>query len=59
MRGYNFCKEKEYSPRYKLFLYFDIYSHKGFSFKKPWDNRQKTLVNNDKNFYRGEKKYGK
>ena len=59
MRGYNFCKEKEYSPRYKLFLCFDIYSQKGFRFMKPWDNRIKTLVINDKNFYYGEKKYNK
>lgn len=58
MRGYNFYKEKEYSKRYKLFLYFDIYSHKGFSFKTPWDNRQKTLVINPKNMDYN-KKYGK
>ena len=58
MRGYNFCKEKEYSPRYKLFLYFDTYSEKRFRFKKAWDNRQKTLVINPKNMDLN-KKYGK
>lgn len=58
MRGYNFCKEKEYSPRHKLILCFDIYSEKRFRFKKAWDNRQKTLVINPKNMDLN-KKYGK
>ena len=58
MRGYNFYKEKERSLRHKLNLWFDIYSCKGFRFKKPWDNRQKTLVINPKNMDYN-KKYGK
>jgi hypothetical protein len=58
MRGYNFYKEKECSKRYKLFLYFDIYSNKGFSFRNPWDNRQKALVINPKNMDYN-KKYAK
>ena len=59
MRGHNFMKCKYGGVKYKMYINFDTYSQKIFTTMNPWDNMIKTLVNNDKNFYRGEKKYGK